>query len=322
MLPITGTFLDEITYDIPSANWGIDEWRLEFDTMKTAGIDTVIIIRAGLRDMAAFPSEVLGIRDVPDLCQLFLDEAHRCGMKLFFGCYDSGTLGFEWTDWRRDWEINRRFIREIQSRYGDHPAFFGWYVSPETVKGSDGAQEIYSRYSSLMRETAPDRPILISPGWPSYVYREDAKPDRHRKFADEWHAILSRSPAIDIAAFQDGSCCYGNDLDQTYELDDYLRETRQLCQEHDITLWHNIETFTWKMPIKFPTQDWRYLKRRMEIGSRYAEKLITFEFSHFLSPNSIFPAARNLYRRYREEILGENPRLMSIRPQTTTKENV
>ncbi len=26
MLGITGTFLDEITYDIPSANWGAREW--------------------------------------------------------------------------------------------------------------------------------------------------------------------------------------------------------------------------------------------------------------------------------------------------------
>jgi hypothetical protein len=28
------------------------------------------------------------------------------------------------------------------------------------------------------------------------------------------------------------------------------------------------------------------------------EKLITFEFSHFLSPHSCWPAARNLFRRY------------------------
>lgn len=310
MKPITGTFIDEITCDIPSQNWGLGDWRLEFDTMKNAGIDTVILIRAGFRDMAAFPSEVLGIRDVPDLALFFLDEARRCGMKMFLGCYDTGTLGFEWTDWQRDWDINRRFIPEIHARYAGHSAFHGWYVSPETVKGTEGAREIYSRYTDLMRDLAPERPILLSPGWPSYIYRDDTKEDRHRKFLDEWDAIFSRAKNVDLIAFQDGSCCYGNDFDQTFELDDWLHETRDLCNKHEIALWHNIEGFTWKMPIKFPAQDWRYLKRRMEIASKYAEKLITFEFSHFLSPNSMIPGAAKLFERYWEEILGKNPVLM------------
>jgi beta-xylosidase len=30
------------------------------------------------------------------------------------------------------------------------------------------------------------------------------------------------------------------------------------------------------------------------------EKIITFEFSHFMSPNSCWPAARNLFKRYCE----------------------
>ena len=32
------------------------------------------------------------------------------------------------------------------------------------------------------------------------------------------------------------------------------------------------------------------------------EKLITFEFSHFMSPNSMWPSARSLYKRYKEYI--------------------
>ena len=37
---ITGTFLDEITHDIPSQNWGAREWRKEFELYKLIGIDT------------------------------------------------------------------------------------------------------------------------------------------------------------------------------------------------------------------------------------------------------------------------------------------
>ena len=56
---ITGTFLDEITHDIPTQNWGPREWARDFDAMKAIGIDTVILIRAGYREVAAFDSRVL-----------------------------------------------------------------------------------------------------------------------------------------------------------------------------------------------------------------------------------------------------------------------
>ena len=36
------------------------------------------------------------------------------------------------------------------------------------------------------------------------------------------------------------------------------------------------------------------------VPTAVAEKLVTFEFSHFMSPNSIYPAAHGLYERYRE----------------------
>ena len=307
MMPISGTFLDEITYDIPPHNWGPEEWREEFRTMAEAGIDTLIVIRSGLRDMAVFPSETLGVRDVPDLLQFFLNEAHRNRLQLFIGSYDSGTLDYRWTNWRHDLEVNLPFVEEIERRYGGHPAFAGWYMANETVQPSRNAEELYARVTARMKELSPKRPVLISPGYPSYVNRRDSAAVRHAKFIDGWDAILHRAEAVDICAFQDGSCAYANDDDQTFELDRYLDETRQLCQTHGVRLWQNIETFSWKFPIKFPVIDWRYLQRKMRIAEKHAEKLITFEFSHFMSPNSIFPSARHLYRRYREQILDGKP---------------
>ena len=44
-LQITGTFLDEISHDIPHQNWGLKEWDQDFQHMKRIGIDTVIMIR-------------------------------------------------------------------------------------------------------------------------------------------------------------------------------------------------------------------------------------------------------------------------------------
>ena len=53
-LKITGTFLDEISHDIPHQNWGEKEWDLDFQHMKNIGIDTVIMIRSGIVSLSLF----------------------------------------------------------------------------------------------------------------------------------------------------------------------------------------------------------------------------------------------------------------------------
>ena len=44
------------------------------------------------------------------------------------------------------------------------------------------------------------------------------------------------------------------------------------------------------------------LRRKLDLHEEYADKIITFEFSHFLSPQSIYPSARNLNRLYKAHI--------------------
>ena len=58
-LPITGSFLDEISHDIPHQNWGEKEWDADFAYMKAIGIDTVIDIRCGYRKFLTYPSPYL-----------------------------------------------------------------------------------------------------------------------------------------------------------------------------------------------------------------------------------------------------------------------
>lgn len=58
-LQITGTFLDEISHDIPHQNWGEKEWNLDFQHMKRIGIDMVIMIRSGYRKFITYPSKYL-----------------------------------------------------------------------------------------------------------------------------------------------------------------------------------------------------------------------------------------------------------------------
>ena len=290
-LPITGTFINEITFDIPSQNWGIDEWRTDFDAMQAIGIDTVIIIKGGLRGETIFPSRVIGTNPPVDLAKFFLEETTQRKMHLYFGNYDS----WEWVSrggWKEEIQINKRFMREIWDRYGAHSSFTGWYLTHETSHRRFHFREIYKELSEHAKKLAPRKPVLISPFYPSKkIYGDDVLSPE--EFADNWRQLLKGIHTIDYAAFQDGTA-------RLNELGSYLHQAKLVMDELGIELWNNVETFTRDMPIKFPPIDFRELREKLMISAKYATKNITFEFPHFMSPNSCYLAARNLYHRYRE----------------------
>ncbi len=300
MIGITGTFLDEITHDIPAQNWGLKEWARDFDAMKAVGIDTVILIRAGYRERATFDSKVLQknyamLPAYGDLVDLFLEQAERCGMKFFFGTYDSGRF---WVNgkYREETELNKAFCDEVVEKYGHRKAFGGWYISHEINTYDDGMMEVYNELSSHLR-ALKKLPILISP----YIkgvkqFGDEAiSLDKHVR---EWESVFSRlKGTVDIVAFQDGHVSY-------HDLPHYLKANRDLAQKYGIQSWSNVESFDRDMPIKFPPQDIRKMRYKVEQASAAGvDKLITFEFSHFMSPNSIYPAAHNMYERYKDWML-------------------
>ena len=42
-MPINATFLDEVSWDIPHQNWGVEEWDQDFRAMRDMGINTVVL---------------------------------------------------------------------------------------------------------------------------------------------------------------------------------------------------------------------------------------------------------------------------------------
>ena len=163
---ISGTFLDEITYDIPSSNWGPAEWATEFDSMQAAGIDTVILIRAGLRDRMTFPSRVLAA-EMPmrpvylDLVDLFLTQAERTGMTFYFGIYDSGRFWLSGQP-EREVELNLRFTEEVAQKYGGRKAFGGWYLTHEIHEHEEGVTRLIERLARHVK-SLKNVPVLMSP---------------------------------------------------------------------------------------------------------------------------------------------------------------
>ena len=295
-MKITGTFIDEITHDIPSANWGPQEWARDFDAMKSIGIDTVILIRCGYQDKMTFPSSVLHQhftmrRVYIDLVDLFLREADRCGMDFFFGLYDSGKYWLEGA-YQRELDLNLALATEVVQRYGHYPSFKGWYASHELHVYDEAQVRLTANVAHQLKAIKP-LPVLMSPYIKGRKQFADAiTPEDHEKQWDEIFAALSGG--VDYVAFQDGQVAFS-------ELENFSLINKKLADKYGITPWANIETFERGMPINFLPIDWRNLKMKMDIATRVGvHKLITFEFSHFMSPNSMYPSAHQLFNRYRD----------------------
>ena len=305
-MKITGTFLDEISHDIPHQNWGAKDWDKDFAAMKAIGIDTVILIRCGHKRVMTYPSEVLVKREncyVPpvDLVDLYLTLAEKYDMKFFFGTYDSGKY---WSNGKFDEEIdlNKAVCEEVWQRYGHRKAFKGWYLNQEVSRKVHGIIDLYASMGKFCKDLSGNLPTMISPyidgvknvyAFDNVVAKnENVGLERHER---EWDEILCGiQNSVNIVAFQDGHCEYS-------ELADFLRINKMLAKRYNMECWTNCESFDRDMPIKFLPIKWEKMLLKLKAAKDAGlDKAITFEFSHFMSPNSAYLQAGKLYERYCE----------------------
>jgi len=304
-MKIKGTFLDEISFDIPHHNWGYKEWDKDFAAMKAVGIDEVILIRCGAKKWMAYPSEVLhkemGAFIPPvDLVEMFLELADKWDMKFFFGTYESCEFWHN-GEYKKEVELSKKVSEEAWKRYGHHKSFAGWYITYEVSKNVNGIIDIFSDLGKHLKDLSGGLTTMISPyiegrkaimNWTDIIKDTSITVEEHYK---EWNEIMAGiSGNIDIVAFQDGHV----DFDELY---DFLVANKEIADKYGIECRTNSETFDRDMPIKFLPIKWEKLLLKLNAAERAGyESAITFEFSHFMSPNSMYLSAGHLYNRYKE----------------------
>lgn len=303
---LTATFLDEISTDIPHQNWGPKEWDADFAAMKHIGIDTVVMIRCGLERFITYPSEILMrerqcFRPPVDLMELFLTLAEKHGMRFMVGTY-VGQMRWnneDEIDYEKETDLDCRIASEIWEKYGKHsPAFAGWYLAKEIETLKEKVVTEFVELGSHCKKISGNLPVMISPSirakhsYPANDPRFNRGMDFERHERD-WNIIMERIKGIvDIIAFQDGNCT----LD---ELPRALAINRKLADKYGIDLWTNTESFDRDMPFKFPPIKWEKMRLKLKIAEEAGiDKAMTFEFSHFMSPNSFWHSAHHLYNRY------------------------
>ncbi|MBQ9548406.1 MAG: DUF4434 domain-containing protein [Bacteroidales bacterium] len=297
-VPITGTFLDEISHDIPHQNWGEAEWDRDFAYMKAVGIRDVIVIRCGYRKFLTYPSPYLLKKGcyMPsvDLVDMFCRLSDKYGMKFWFGLYDSGVRYPDGA--AEDMENNKFVIEEAWEMYGrKYKSFSGWYLSKEFSRRRMGMIDAYHALGRQCKDISGGHPTFISPfiDGKKQVYKEkEVTVVEHER---DWDEIFSGiHDVVDACAFQDGHVDYD-------ELDMYLTVNKRLADKYGMQSWTNAETFDRDMPIRFLPIKFDKLRFKLEAAKRCGyDKAITFEFSHFMSPQSAYLQAGHLYDRYCE----------------------
>ena len=309
-MKITGTFLDEISHDIPHQNWGREEWDRDFGHMKAIGIDTVILIRSGYRRFITYPSAYLqkqfGCYEPPvDLVKMYLELADKHGMQFYFGLYDSGHY-WDTGNMQSEIDANRYVVDEVWQQYGHYKSFKGWYLSMEISRRTKGAIEAFSTLGRQCKDVSNGLFTFISP-WmdgkkavlaaSAGLTKEDAvSVYEHEK---EWSEIFDGvRGAVDAVAFQDGHIDY-------HELHEFFAVNKKMADKFGMQCWTNAESFDRDMPIKFLPIKFEKLRLKLE-AARLAgyDKAVTFEFSHFMSPQSAYLQAGHLYNRYKEYLAG------------------
>ena len=192
------------------------EWDADFRAMKHMGINTVVLIRAGLGRWIAAPFECLleseEVHYPPvDLVEMFLTLADKYDMAFYFGIYDSGKYWQEGL-FQREIDLNRKLIDEVWAKYGHHRSFQGWYLSQEISRRTKNMSRIYAELGRHAKEISGGLKTMISPYIHGIKTDQVMSGDRalsveeHRR---EWNEILGNiAGAVDILAFQDGQVDY------------------------------------------------------------------------------------------------------------------
>jgi hypothetical protein len=268
--------------------WTEKEWKAELGSMKKLGMDTLIITAVEQNNTSFYRSgkyprfEKTGTED-PLVTLLSL--AQKLDMKVF-----SGLCAWDWKRMKADdsGEFARRCLAvadEVWGRYGTSKAFAGWYALTWEVGNvadeRNACVKAYMKVIPHLRELSPKLPILTAP-----YFTLDVTP---QAFEDGWRKLL---PAlkVDIVALQDGVGC-GRKLTPA-NVAPYFEGMKRACDSAGVRFWADVEVFD--VPSGWKPAPTERIVRQMEAISPHVERIVFFEYNHYLSPLKGFKGGEEL----------------------------
>jgi hypothetical protein len=276
-----------------------EDWRQEIEAMRAIGLDTIVIQYLQYNQQSLFPSDERTTDPTREI--LKLADAHA--MRVYLGTKaDEGWWHWDANYLDQSLADRKRLIRAIHQRYAAHRSFAGWYFTEE-VSGNLAPDRVrllrgYFRSQSDHCKALRNQPVAIAP------YFSHLTPlASMRRIYDE----LLDGAGINVVMLQDGVGARGWDRDLEERIVPFFRMFREVCDHRGVALWSDLESFRRRDPEKetgfVPTTPARLI-RQMRAVAPHVEKIVTFDFFHYMSPRRGAPQ-RELYGGYRDYLRAE-----------------
>lgn len=265
--------------------WGMrdieaSQWEREIKAMRTVGLHTIIL--------QWIQTDGRNLYESPDPFPQLLDIAHRHKMCVVFGLRHDGRWWREWGNAEYLQEEAKESVtiaREVYRRYGKHLAFAGFYIPYEIWDGSFTEAQV-AQIAQLLRavghacrQMAPSKPVFVAPFFAGLLPPE--------RFEQLWLALLKDRP-VDVVALQDGVGARGWDEEIEQRVTPYFASMQRACRQRGVKLWCDLECFrlTNNDPSRptFAPASAERIVRQLRAVSPYVERVVTFDFYHYMSP--------------------------------------
>ena len=311
MRMIDGTFFEFRHHNTPEGKYwnpalekfeGAD-WRQKVREISELGMEYIVIMATALYDKCYFRSKVFPFAETvcADPIEEVLDEADKCGVKVFLG---NGFYG----DWRKagnnikDKEvISRSFaaMEELAALYGYHESFYGWYFPDETciiLKFSGDFMKYVNLCSAKCHELTPGKKTLIAPYGTNLA------------LANGRYIRCLAELDVDFIAYQDEVGVRKTKVDRTKCIFEKLRKAHDKAGRSQ--LWADIELFDFEGMVyksALIPADFERIKKQIENVASYADKILCYQYLGIMNPaaSSSFaghPDSVKLYEDYKKYI--------------------
>ncbi|PIU28429.1 MAG: hypothetical protein COT09_04920 [Candidatus Hydromicrobium americanum] len=304
---IKGSFLQ-----LP-VRWGKEQWKKEFAYMTDIGIDELIIQYVAHDTIIFYESEFTDWF-TPVLETAFLDTVLQVcdsmGIDVYMGTWYYSPIfkGLYWHPDTLDTCKTRiiAIVKEVWEKFGSHSCIKGWYITPEVSYWladpyciSDNVGKVsrcWKEIADSCHALTPGKLVLASPFFtlkyidPDSTYRID-----HNGFA-VWVDSFACLSGVDVLVMQDGVGAldhltggYHVDLDSVPIYYEIIKNV--LDNYPDVHFWSHLEVYDKTVPpwgdTIFHAADIERVLSQINCESPYVEKIVCFEFRHYMEPTRV-----------------------------------
>ena len=311
MRKIDGTFFEFRHHNTPEGKYwnpalekfeGTD-WRQKIREISELGMEYVVIMATALYERCYFKSEVFPFAEnvCADPVEEVLDEADKCGVKVFLG---NGFYG----DWRKagnnikDKEVIGRSFRAMEGLailYGHHESFYGWYFPDETciiLKFSGDFVKYVNLCSDYCHSLTPNKKTLIAPYGTNLA------------LANNRYVRTLAELDVDFIAYQDEIGVKKTKVDRTKRIFEKLRKAHDKAGRSQ--LWADIELFDFEGMVyksALIPADFDRVRKQIENVAPYCDKILSYQYLGIMNPadSTSFaghPDSVKLYEDYKNYI--------------------